>query len=132
MILYPNLGQIFALYDEVTRVSGGAYGLRDLGYLESALQQSRQTFGGNDLYPTIHEKAAALGYTLIMDHPFVDGNKRIGLAAIEFFLELNGLTLDVTADDAVDTILNVAKGEMARNELANWIEKNIAPFSISD
>ena|SRR5579864_6827641 len=122
---------MFALYDEVVRVSGGAYGLRDLGYLESALHQSRQTFGGEDLYPSLHEKASALGYALIMNHPFVDGNKRIGLAAIEFFLELNGFSLAADEDDEADTILNVAKGDLSRNELAQWIEKHLVPYQIS-
>ena len=125
MILYPNLSQIFELYDEVIRVSGGAYGLRDFGYLESALHQPQQTFAGEDLYPTLHEKAAALGYALIMNHPFIDGNKRIGLSAMEFFLELNGHTLDTSEDDDVETILQVAKGEMSRNELILWIERHI-------
>lgn len=74
MTLYPDLSQIFELYDEVIRVSGGAYGLRDLGHLESAFHQPQQTFGGEGLYPSLHEKAAALGYALIMNHPFVDGN----------------------------------------------------------
>ena len=126
MIVYPDLSQILELYDEVIRVSGGAYGLRDLGYLESALHQPQQTFEGKDLYPTIYEKAATLGYALIMNHPFVDGNKRIGLVAIEFFLELNGQTLNSTEDDIVETILEVAKGEMTRVELAEWINTHIS------
>lgn len=132
MILYPDLSQIFELYDEIVRVSGGAYGLRDLGYLESALHQSRQTFGGQDLYSTLHEKAAALGYALIMNHPFIDGNKRIRLAAIEFFLELNGFSLATSEDDDVDTILTVAKGEMSRDELGQWINEHLVPYHSSD
>ena len=122
---YPTLGQILELYDEVVTVSGGSYGLRDLGYLESALYQPQQTFTGTDLYPTLSQKAAALGYSLIMNHPFVDGNKRIGLVAMEFFLELNGMMLSVSVDETVETILQVAKGEFSREALTNWIENHL-------
>jgi death-on-curing protein len=128
MIRYPTLSEILSLYDEVIRVSGGAYGLRDLGSLESALHQPRATFGGVDLYPTIASKAATLGYSLIMNHTFVDGNKRIGLVGVEFFLELNGFFLDVDENDTVDTILTVAKGEMDRDSFCSWIESKMKPI----
>ena len=128
---YPTLGQILELYDEVIKVSGGSYGLRDLGYLESALYQPQQTFSGADLYPTLSQKAGALGYSLIMNHPFVDGNKRIGLVAMEFFLELNGMMLSVSTDETVETILLVAKGEFSREALTEWIETHLTTIQPS-
>lgn len=80
--------------------SGGATGLRDLGALESAVGQPRQSFGGVDLYPHLPSKAAALGFSLIQNHPFVDGNKRVGHAALETFLQLNGAELSASVDEA--------------------------------
>ena len=79
------------------------------------------TFGGEDLYPSLAEKAAALGFSLIKNHPFVDGNKRVGHAAMEYFLILNGYELDDDVDDQERTILAVAAGEMGREEFTAWV-----------
>jgi len=81
-----SLREVLTLHERIAARSGGGVGLRDFGMLESALAQPRQTFGGSDLYPTLVEKAAALGFSLIANHPFVDGNKRMGHAAMEIFL----------------------------------------------
>ena len=83
---YLSLGEVLGLYDRIVGTSGGAIGIRDLGALESALAQPRMSFGGGDLYPSLAEKAAALGYSLVMNHRFLDGNKRVGHAAMEVFL----------------------------------------------
>jgi death-on-curing protein len=96
-------------------------GVRDLGALDSALARPRMTFGGEDLYPTIIEKAAALGFSLIMDHPFVDGNKRVGHAAMEVFLLLNGLEIDASIDEQERIILQVADGVMGREAFVAWL-----------
>ena len=88
---YLTLWEALALYHRMMDQSGGARGIRDLGAVESASAQPQMTYGGFEFCPTIVEKAAALGFSLIMNHPFVDGNKRTGHAAMEVFLVLNGL-----------------------------------------
>lgn len=85
MIRYLTIVEILDIHQQVTQRSGGAEGIRDLGALESAIAQPRMTFGGEDLYPTIVDKAAALGFSIVMNHPFIDGNKRTGHAAMEIF-----------------------------------------------
>ncbi len=122
MIRYLSLREVLVLHERVAAVSGGGVGVRDLGLLESAVAQPRQTFGGADLYPSIVEKAVALGFSLISNHPFVDGNKRVGHAALEVFLLLNGFELDAPVDDQERIVLGVASGEMTREEFARWVD----------
>ena len=109
----------------VAEQSGGGIGVRHLGRLESALAQPRQSFGGTDLYPSLVEKAAALGYSLIANHPFVDGNKRIGHAAMEIFLVLNGYEIDADVDEQERAVLAVAAGEMTRAQLTDWLRDHL-------
>ncbi len=85
------------------------------------------TAGGEDLYNSLEAKAAALGYFLVRNHPFIDGNKRVGHAAMETFLVLNGLEIDSTIDEQERTILKVATGQMTRDELTHWIESRVRP-----
>jgi death-on-curing protein len=87
---YLTLGEVVALHDAIITRTGGASGLRDFGALDSALAQPKATFGGEDLHSTLEDKAAALGFSLAQNHPFVDGNKRVAHAAMETFLMLNG------------------------------------------
>jgi death-on-curing protein len=108
---YLTLGEVLELYHRIIRQSGGSQGIRDLGALESALARPRMTFGNQELYPTVVEKASALGFSLIKNHPFVDGNKRTGHAAMETFLVLNGFELDASVDEQEQIILQVASGE---------------------
>ena len=82
---YLSVEQIVDLHSEVVARSGGADGVREIAGLESAVAQPQMTFGGVDLYPTVEAKAAALAFSLVMNHPFLDGNKRIGHAAMETF-----------------------------------------------
>jgi death-on-curing protein len=105
--------------------SGGSPGVRDLRALESALAQPRMAFGGADLYASIEEKAVALGYSLISNHPFIDGNKRVGHAALEVFLLLNGYELDAPIDDAERIIVSVASGTGSREDLLDWVRKHM-------
>ncbi|MCI0439604.1 MAG: type II toxin-antitoxin system death-on-curing family toxin [Chloroflexi bacterium] len=116
-----SLGEVLELHRQVVEATGGAMGVRDLGALESALAQPRMTFGGQDLYPELADKAAALGYSLIQNHPFVDGNKRIGHAALETLLMLNGTELDATVEDAERTIVAVAAGRLTRGDFTQWV-----------
>jgi death-on-curing protein len=120
-----TLGEVVELHERLLAQSGGGAGLRDLGLLESALAQPRATFGGADLHPTIVDKAAALGFALVANHPFVDGNKRIGHAAMEVFLVLNGFEIDATVDDQEQTILAVASGMMDRDGLSLWLKTRL-------
>jgi death-on-curing protein len=105
--------------------SGGSVGIHDLGALESALAQPRVTFGGEELYPAVIEKASALGFSIIKNHPFVDGNKRTGHAAMETFLVLNGYEIEATVDEQERIILQVAAGELGRDEFTDWLRSHV-------
>ncbi len=124
-----SLGEVLRLHARIIATSGGSDGLRDLGMLESAVGQPRQTFDGEDLYPTLAAKASAVGFSLIMNHPFIDGNKRVGHAAIEATLMLNGFELEAEIDDAEAEILAVASGSRTREQLEEWISKHLVPLS---
>jgi len=93
--------------------------------LESALAQPQMTFGGEELYPTLVDKAAALGYALIKNHPFLDGNKRTGHAAVEVFLVLNGYEIRATIDEQEHVILQVAASEIDREEFTAWLRTHV-------
>lgn len=125
---YLTLSEVLELYYRVMEQSGGAIGIRDLNGLESALAQPRMTFGGQELYPTLVEKAAALGFSLIRNHAFVDGNKRIGHAAMETFLALNGYEIEASVDEKERVILQVASGEMDREAFTKWLRAHIVPW----
>jgi len=96
-----------------------------LAGLESCLAQPRQSFGGSDLYPTLTEKAAVLGFGIIANHPFMDGNKRTGHAAMEVFLLLNGLEISADVDEQERVILAVASGQLDRSGFARWLALNV-------
>lgn len=116
--------QILMLHSELIRETGGSDGVRDYNLLESALETPFQSFGGDDLYPTIQSKAARLGYGLIKNHCMIDGNKRIGTHAMLVFLALNGIELSYTQKDLYETILDVAAGELSYEGLLEWVLKH--------
>jgi death-on-curing protein len=118
---FLTLSEVLQLHKCVLAQSGGAEGVRDLGLVESAVAQPQATFGGNDLYPTVEAKAAAVCFSLVKNHPFVDGNKRVGHAAMETFLVLNGWELFADAGDSEETILSLAAGTLSREQLVAWI-----------
>jgi death-on-curing protein len=124
---YLTVSEVLGIYARVMQQTGGAMGLRDLGALESAVAQPRMTFGGKELYPSIADKAAALGYSLIQNHSFVDGNKRTGHAAVEVFLMLNGYELSAIVDEQADIILRVAAGAVGREAFTDWLREHIKP-----
>jgi death on curing protein len=124
---YLTLDEVLELHRQVLAQSGGAAGVRDPGGLDSALAQPRMTFDGADLYPTLADKAAALGFSLIANHPFVDGNKRIGHAAMEVFLVLNGWQLSAAVDEQEQVILAVAAGRWRREEFTAWVRSHMIP-----
>ena len=123
---YLRLHEILQLYHRIIEQSGGSMGIRNLGALESALAQPRLTFAGKDLYPSIVEKAAALAFSLIQNHPFWDGNKRIGHAAMETFLLLNDYEIESPSDEQEKIILLLASGELGREEFAAWLRSHVA------
>lgn len=116
--------KVLLLHKLITEETGGDPNIRDFDLLESALESAFQTFGGEELYPTKEEKGARLGYALISNHAFVDGNKRIGMYVMMTFLEVNGIKLDPTVDDVARVGLAVAAGEMKYDDLLKWIIEN--------
>jgi death-on-curing protein len=113
------------MHRQILAQSGGVERLIHLPALESALAQPQMTFGGEELYPTVVDKAAVLGYALIKNHPFLDGNKRTGHAAMEVFLVLNGYEMRATVDEQERVILQVAAGEIAREEFTTWLRAHV-------
>jgi len=103
---------------------GGASGIRDFGALKSAVAQPRATFGGKDLYPTITEKAASLCFFIVMNHAFLDGNKRVGHAAMAVFLYLNGYDIDASIDEQERIMLAVAAGGLDRHGFTDWVNQH--------
>ncbi len=116
--------KVLLLHKLITEETGGDPNIRDFALLESALESAFQTFGGNELYPSKEEKGARLGYALISNHAFVDGNKRIGMYVMMTFLEVNGIRIDPTVDDVARVGLAVASGEMKYDDLLDWIIDN--------
>ena len=125
---YLTLNEVLELHCRIIEQSGGGAGVRDLNAVESALAQPRMTFGGEELYPTVIEKASALGFSLIQNHPFVDGNKRIGHAAMETYLVLNGYEINASVDEQEQIILQVAASELKRAAFTDWLSAHIVPL----
>jgi death-on-curing protein len=121
---YLSLGEIVDLHQLLLAQTGGSAGVRDLGGLESALAQPRATFDGADLHSTVIQKAAALAFSLALNHPFVDGNKRVAHAAMEVFLLMNGWELVGTVDEQERLMLDLADGQITREQLTAWLEQH--------
>ncbi|MEC4816984.1 MAG: type II toxin-antitoxin system death-on-curing family toxin [Scytonema sp. PMC 1069.18] len=125
MIRYLVLIEVIELHRQIIEQSGGALGIRDLGALESALAQPYMTFGGEELYPTLVDKASAIGFSLVMNHPFIDGNKRIGHAAMEVFLVMNGVEIDASVDEQESIFLSLASGKLNREAFTDWLKSHV-------
>ncbi len=113
--------QVLRMHSRMIAETGGTDGIRDEGLLESALETPFQSFGGTELYPTIWQKSARLGYGLVKNHAFVDGNKRIGAHTMLVFLALNGIEIVCTQSALADIILRVASGEADCGVLEQWL-----------
>ena len=113
--------QILMPHTQLIQQTGGSDGVRDYNLLDSALETPFQSFGGDELYPTIQAKAARLGYGLIKNHCMIDGNKRIGTHAMLVFLALNGIELKYTQKELYETILDVAAGNIEYEGLLQWV-----------
>lgn len=124
--LYPN--QVLYLHERILQQSGGLTGLRDENLLESAVYRPQVTFGGKELYPDLFSKVAALGYSLIQNHPFADGNKRTGVEAMRLMLRLNRVDLLGTEKIKFQFVINVATGKYTEQEIADWLQKRCKPY----
>ena len=116
--------KVLLLHQLMAEATGGSVGVRDNDLLESALESCLATFDGADLYPTKEEKGARLGYALISNHAFVDGNKRIGVYIMLTFLEMNGIHIDATNEDIIHIGLSVADGSMLYDDLLVWVRQH--------
>jgi len=125
---YLTIAEVLETYQRVMQQSGGLVGIRDLGALESAIAQPYMTFDGNELYPSLAEKATALGFSLIQNHPFADGNKRTGHATMAAFLVVNDYEISASVDEQVEVILSVASGKLDREGFTDWLSNHIQPF----
>ena len=117
--------QVLRLHEDLIEEFGGIHGIRDEGLLESALSAPFQTFEGQDLYPSVLEKAGRLGYGLIRNHPFLDGNKRIGVHVLLVCLALNGVRLSYDDEALIQTALGVASGSVAFEEFCRWLSEHM-------
>ena len=125
---YLTLEQVLAIHAAVIEAHGGDPTIHDLGLIDSAVAQPQMTFGGVDLYPTLPEKAAALGFSLTSNHGFKDGNKRVGFTAMDTFLRLNGFRIAAPVDEAEAVSLSVASHTMNRNDYTKWVRQHVAPL----
>jgi len=118
--LYPK--QVLYLHQQIMELSGGGAGVRDQGLLESAVYRPQASFGGEDLYPDLFSKAAALGHSIIKNHPFVDGNKRTGFEAMRLLLRLNGYDIQASLNVKFDFVLAIAEGKLKEQAIADWLK----------
>lgn len=118
-----DVNNALTLQKLVIDLTGGTTGIRDIALLDSALNSAFQCFDNKEFYPTIEEKSARLGFNLVSNHAFVDGNKRIGLLVMLTFLEINGIKLSFTDDELVEIGLSLASGKMNYENLIDWIIK---------
>lgn len=123
---YLTQEQVMKLHQVLIETSGGSLGIRDEGMFDSALKTPLQTFDKRKLFPTILDKATRLAFGLIKNHPFIDGNKRIGTHAMLIFLALNNIMLSYKDEELIDIIFKVASDRADENDLYNWIENHQA------
>lgn len=116
--------QVISIHSSLIEATGGTDGVRDMGLLESALEAPFQTFDGKDLYPALIQKAARLGHSLVSNHPFVDGNKRIGIHTMLVFLAVNGIEIECTQKELIDVGLSLADGTMDAEKLLIWLSSH--------
>lgn len=121
-MIRPTKRQVLRMHEELIATTGGSSGIRDESLLEAALVAPFVSFGGVDLYPTLEQKAARLGYGLIKNHAMIDGNKRIGAHTMLVFLALNGIRLQYTQKELYTIILDVAAGKSSQDNLLTWIQ----------
>jgi death on curing protein len=129
MIRYITVKEVLRMHWRVIKTFGGSHGVRDLNLLESALARPKAGFGDYEAYPDIFMKAAVLLYSLIKNHPFIDGNKRTGLTACIVFLKRNGFMLQADESDIVTFTVSIAEGKMAEEDIAAWLKEHAIAIS---
>lgn len=122
MIVYLSLDEVLAIHDDMVERYGGSFGIRDLGLIQSAIARPQASFGGDDLYPTIIDKAAALFHSLIFNHAFTDGNKRTSLTSTARFLYLNRYELKADEKELIDFPLRVENKHLDIEEISKWLK----------
>ncbi len=128
MIVFLSKPQVLRVHERQIERFGGSAGLRDEGALDSALARPQATFGGEDLYPSLAEKAAALFHSLVANHPFLDGNKRTAAMCSELFVLVNGFEIEATDDELEELTMAAARGERESEEIAIWLEQRLRPL----
>jgi death-on-curing protein len=121
---YLTAAQVLFIHARLVAETGGTLGIRDMGLLEAAVARPQATFAGEDLYPDVYTKAATLMFGLINNHPFVDGNKRVGVAAAGLFLVRNGLQLTASNEEVERFTLEVAQGSVSVAQIAAWFQQH--------
>lgn len=129
MIRYLTSPEVLYLHQRTIERTGGRPGVRDANLLEAILNRPRATFGGAEVHPTLAAKAAVLMYSLVLNHLFVDGNKRTGLLCAEVFLRLNGMRLQASPEDLHQFVLAVASDSLTIEQIGGWIEQHLQPLS---
>ena len=129
MIVYLSLDRILAIHRIMIERYGGSDHILDMGKIESAVAQPQMAFGGEDLYPTLEEKASALGFSLTNNHGFGDGNKRVGFGAMDAFLRANGHKIVAPVDEMHAVFLSISDHKMNRNEFTEWIRQHLVAIS---
>ncbi len=119
---YLTASEVVVIHARLIQRTGGSKGIRDTSLLESAVARPQATFDKNDLYPSLWEKAAALMESLISNHAFVDGNKRVGVVAVGLFLECNGYTLIASNKEVYEFTMKIAQGKADLEEIAQWLK----------
>ncbi|WP_371362000.1 hypothetical protein SRRS_32650 [Sporomusa rhizae] len=122
MMRLLTVTDIILLHKKLIEQTGGSHGIRDAGLIESAVTRALATFDGQDLYTTVKSKIAAVTYSLVSNHGFVDGNKRVGVAAMLLLLRINGYRLSYTQQELITLGLSIADGSAAENDISDWIE----------
>ena len=117
--------EVIELHEKITAVTGGSSGIRDIGLLESAVLGCYQSFGGDDLYPTVVEKAARMAYAVCKNHPFVDGNKRAAVASMLVILRMNGIVLSHTQQELIRLGLGIADGSISYDDILAWTNAHL-------
>lgn len=123
IVFIPKKVILFS-HDQLIQRYGGSTGIRDMKLLESALEQPKATFGGTYLHDTIFKMAAAYGYHLCNNHPFIDGNKRISLVAMDIFLQQNGYEIVATEKETYKVIMRLSTGNLSKEQLTSWLLEN--------
>jgi len=129
MTIYLTLEDVLEIHRQVIAETGGSASIRDVNLLDAAIHRPQASFAGLDLYPSLAEKAAALLHSLIMNHPFVDGNKRTAFTAADAFLRLNGWKFAAGEDDLFEFVIAIAEKQMPFEQIAPWIEAHLAEVS---